>query len=248
MARTCKKRVKNANRRVLGKAREFPKRNAYIITLSNGNQGAVTNRLQNEVASGKSVQETKPPDMLNEVRRCAQRPFEALALTCALDINCLKRRRWAAIDQDLQTKAQALTSLPYERYDRHSSTSSWGNVEMRLARLAFPSSFVRDCEGYDAQTDSQLDRQTPADTHRPTDKTKDDSGKESGEKNALTTITQTTEQWYLWIHGWAKKHPARSTARTKQRLVARKIKGLHDFGEGMGGTMSLNSFMLGVAM
>ncbi|KAJ7325853.1 hypothetical protein DFH08DRAFT_941148 [Mycena albidolilacea] len=58
MARTCKKRVKNANRRVLGKAREFPKRNAYIITLSNGNQGAVTNRLQNEVASGKSVQET----------------------------------------------------------------------------------------------------------------------------------------------------------------------------------------------
>ncbi|KAJ7328321.1 hypothetical protein DFH08DRAFT_940598 [Mycena albidolilacea] len=59
MARTCKKRVKNANRRVLGKAREFPKRNAYIITLSNGNQGAVTNRLQNEVASGKSVQETR---------------------------------------------------------------------------------------------------------------------------------------------------------------------------------------------
>jgi hypothetical protein len=58
MARTCKKRVKNANRRVLGKAREFPKRKAYIITLSNGNQGAVTNRLQNEVASGKSVQET----------------------------------------------------------------------------------------------------------------------------------------------------------------------------------------------
>ncbi|KAJ7705660.1 hypothetical protein B0H14DRAFT_2647290 [Mycena olivaceomarginata] len=65
MARTCKKRVKNANRRVLGKAREFPKRNAYIITLSNGNQGAVTNRLQNEVASGKSVQETnKIPTIL----------------------------------------------------------------------------------------------------------------------------------------------------------------------------------------
>jgi hypothetical protein len=61
MARTCKKRVKNANGRVLGKAREFPKRNAYIITLSNGNQGAVTNRLQNEVASGKSVQETTNP-------------------------------------------------------------------------------------------------------------------------------------------------------------------------------------------
>jgi hypothetical protein len=58
MARTCEKRVKNANRRVLGKAREFPKQNTYIITLSNGNQGAVTNRLQNEVASGKSVQET----------------------------------------------------------------------------------------------------------------------------------------------------------------------------------------------
>jgi hypothetical protein len=30
----------------------------YIIRASNGNQGAVTNRLQNEVASGKSVQET----------------------------------------------------------------------------------------------------------------------------------------------------------------------------------------------
>jgi hypothetical protein len=58
MARTCKKHVKNANRRVLGKARAFPKWEAYIITLSNGNQGAVTNRLQNEVASGKSVQET----------------------------------------------------------------------------------------------------------------------------------------------------------------------------------------------
>ncbi|KAJ7327453.1 hypothetical protein DFH08DRAFT_816302 [Mycena albidolilacea] len=41
MARTCKKRIKNANRRVLGKAR------------------AVTNRLQNKVASGKSVQETR---------------------------------------------------------------------------------------------------------------------------------------------------------------------------------------------
>jgi hypothetical protein len=31
----------------------------YIIRASNGNQGAVTNRLQNEVASGKSVQETR---------------------------------------------------------------------------------------------------------------------------------------------------------------------------------------------
>jgi hypothetical protein len=30
----------------------------YIIRAGNGNQGAVTNRLQNEVASGKSVQET----------------------------------------------------------------------------------------------------------------------------------------------------------------------------------------------
>jgi hypothetical protein len=31
----------------------------YIIRAGNGNQGAVTNRLQNEVASGKSVQETR---------------------------------------------------------------------------------------------------------------------------------------------------------------------------------------------
>jgi hypothetical protein len=31
----------------------------YIIRAGNSNQGAVTNRLQNEVASGKSVQETR---------------------------------------------------------------------------------------------------------------------------------------------------------------------------------------------
>ncbi|KAJ7683824.1 hypothetical protein B0H14DRAFT_2654617 [Mycena olivaceomarginata] len=35
MAGTYKKRVKSANRHVLGKARDFPKRNAYVITLSN---------------------------------------------------------------------------------------------------------------------------------------------------------------------------------------------------------------------
>jgi hypothetical protein len=34
----------------------------YIIRAGNGNQGAVTNRLQNEVASGKSVQETNSDD------------------------------------------------------------------------------------------------------------------------------------------------------------------------------------------
>jgi hypothetical protein len=73
MAGTCKKRVKNANRHVLGKAREFPKRNAYIITLSNGNQGVVTNRLQNEVASGKSVQETTlySDKAIIDIFRCA---------------------------------------------------------------------------------------------------------------------------------------------------------------------------------
>jgi hypothetical protein len=79
MARTCKKRVKNANRRVLAKAREFPKRNVYIITLSNGNQGAVTNRLQNEVASGKSVQETMVTAPSAECKMCdigAKSPLE----------------------------------------------------------------------------------------------------------------------------------------------------------------------------
>jgi hypothetical protein len=77
MARTCKKRVKNTNRRVLGKAREFPKRNAYIITLSNGHQGAVTNRLQNEVASGKSVQETT----IGVARIVSCRGFASLSAT-----------------------------------------------------------------------------------------------------------------------------------------------------------------------
>ncbi|KAJ7346236.1 hypothetical protein DFH08DRAFT_810065 [Mycena albidolilacea] len=45
---TSEKRVNNAIRRVWD-----------TNTASNGNQGAVTNRLQNEVASGKSVQETR---------------------------------------------------------------------------------------------------------------------------------------------------------------------------------------------
>ena len=38
-------------------------------------------------------------------------------------------------DQDLQTKAQALRSAESETYDKHSSTSSWGKVQ--ILRVAF---------------------------------------------------------------------------------------------------------------
>ncbi|KAJ7850806.1 hypothetical protein B0H14DRAFT_2581798 [Mycena olivaceomarginata] len=58
----------------------------------------------------------------------------------------------------------------------------------------------------------------PALASRHMNRTKDDSGKESGERNALTTITQTTEQWYLWM---GKKHPAVQRARNSYWLRAK---------------------------
>ncbi|KAJ7348801.1 hypothetical protein DFH08DRAFT_997961 [Mycena albidolilacea] len=68
----------------------------YIIRAGNGNQGAVTNRLQNEVASGKSVQETNNATIHNHKFKFITHSRSESLLTPSEEAVPLRRRQRAS--------------------------------------------------------------------------------------------------------------------------------------------------------